>query len=468
MFIQVLALAILGLVFLIATWKPVHLGLLALVAAFGVGLFIAEEPLADILDAFPVGLLVLLVGVTYLFSIARESGVVDWVIHRAIRLIGGNLALLPWVFFVLCVVIASMGSPLACVAVAPIAMFFVTKHQINPTLMALPVVVGGVAGGFAPISLFGVITNGISANSGLEANPIYLFVAAIVFNTVAMAVAFLIFGGPALVRRGRESLDIAQASQISTRGPGAISRGQQATREMLRPGGGAARISTAVEPDDLGDTGNAHLEASDKLTVFQAISLASISVLLVLVVVLSALKIQTDVGVIALTLAVLISLLYPERTKPAMKGIDWSTVLLVGGVITYAGVLQRIGAIDMLGDAAAGVPHPILAALLICVIGAFVSAFASTTGILGALIPLSIPLMATGNFTGYGLIVALAISSSLVDATPFSTAGAACVGGAPEDVRPGLTRNLMRWGLSMIIIGPLATTAVLVLPGMLL
>lgn len=466
MLIQILALAILGLVFLIATWKPIHLGLLALVAAFGVGLLIAGEPLADILEAFPVGLLVLLVGITYLFSIARESGVVDWVIHRAIRLIGGNVALLPWVFYALSVLVASMGSPLACVAVAPIAMFFVTKHQINPALMALPVVVGGVAGGFAPISLFGVITNGISANAGLDTDPLFLFGAALGFNTVAMAVAFLIFGGPSLIRRGRETLDVEEAAQISTSDPGAMARGHKATREMLRSGA-VTHVSTVMERHELVGPDALGPHAPEKPTVFQTISMLALAVLLILVITLSALGVETDVGVIALSLAVLISLFYPQETKPAMKGIDWSTILLVGGIITYAGVLQRIGAIDMLGQAAANVPHPYLAALIICVIGAFVSAFASTTGILGALIPMSIPLMATGSFEGYGLIVALAISSSLVDATPFSTAGAAAVAGAPEEARPRLTKILMRWGMSMIVLGPIATTTVLVLPGML-
>ena len=466
MLAQVLALAILGMVFLIATWKPIHLGLLALVASFGVGLFIAKEPLEDIFSAFPVSLLILLVGVTYLFSIARESGVVDWIIHRALRMIGGTVALLPWVFYMLCVVVASMGSPLACVAIAPIAMFFVNKYRLNSAIMALPVILGGVAGGFAPISLFGLLTNGISANAGIDAEPLFLFVAALGFNTVAMGVAFLIFGGPDLIRRGRESLDLEAASEIVTHGPGATERGRRATRELIKPGS-VDNATVVMERTEESASTPPGARASAKPTVFQTLAMIALAVLLALVIGLSAFGIEADVGVIALSLAIVLSLLFPQQTRPAMKGIDWSTILLVSGVITYAGVLQRIGAIDMLGDAAASVPHPLLAALIVCVIGAFVSAFASTTGILGALIPMSIPLMATGSFEGYGLIVALAISSSLVDATPFSTAGAACVAGAPEDRRPRLTKILMRWGLSMIVIGPITTTAVLVVPTML-
>ena len=45
--------------------------------------------------------------------------------------------------------------------------------------------------------------------------------------------------------------------------------------------------------------------------------------------------------------------------------------------------------------------------LLICYVGAVVSAFASTTGILGALIPLAVPFLETGAIGAVGLSLAL-------------------------------------------------------------
>lgn len=55
--------------------------------------------------------------------------------------------------------------------------------------------------------------------------------------------------------------------------------------------------------------------------------------------------------------------------------------------------------------------------LLICYVGGAVSAFASTTGILGALIPLAVPFLQTGAVGAVGLIIALSISSSVVDSS---------------------------------------------------
>lgn len=472
MTLQIISLAVLALVFLVATWKPIHLGLLAMVAAFGVGLFIAGESIDQVMEGFPVNLLILLVGVTYLFAIAREAGVVDWVIQKAIRLVRGNVAMLPWVFFFMAVLVAAMGSPLACVALSPVAMFFVTRHRIDPVLMGLAVVIGGVAGGFAPTSLFGLITNGIAANSGIPAEPVFLFLTALGYNVAAMMVAYVLFGGIGLIRRTRTDRESGPSAPLdggaTLGGPGSLAADMRTTGTLFTPG--AVQQGTLVMEKEIlapAQVDPASSPAPLKLTTFQKVALLSLALLIGLVITLSVLDVETDVGVIALSLAVLVTLAYPEQTKPALKGIDWSTVLLVGGIITYAGVLQRVGAIDMLGDAAATISQPFWAALIICLIGAFVSAFASTTGILGALIPLSLPLIATGQFEGYGLIVALAISSSLVDSTPFSTAGAAAVAGAPETARPRLTKILMRWGLSMIVVGPVVTVSLLVLPAVL-
>ena len=97
-----------------------------------------------------------------------------------------------------------------------------------------------------------------------------------------------------------------------------------------------------------------------------------------------------------MTIAVVLSLLMPQATKGAAEKVAWPTVLLICGIVTYVALLQEMGTIDWLGEQVAGIGTPLLAALVICFIGGAVSAFASTTGILGALIPLAVPFLAQG------------------------------------------------------------------------
>jgi hypothetical protein len=61
--------------------------------------------------------------------------------------------------------------------------------------------------------------------------------------------------------------------------------------------------------------------------------------------------------------------------------------------------------------------------LLLCYIGAIVSAFASSVGA-GATIPRAVPFLLTGDVGALGLVAALAIASTVVDVSPFSTNGA--------------------------------------------
>nr|WP_305793896.1 hypothetical protein [Rhodococcus jostii] len=52
------------------------------------------------------------------------------------------------------------------------------------------------------------------------------------------------------------------------------------------------------------------------------------------------------------------------------------------------------------------------------------SAFASSTALLTAVIPLALPLLETGALPVVGVVAALAISATVVDVSPFSTNGA--------------------------------------------
>jgi len=126
---------------------------------------------------------------------------------------------------------------------------------------------------------------------------------------------------------------------------------------------------------------------------------------------------------------------------------------------------QAMGTIDWLGEEVAGIGTPLLAALVICFIGGAVSAFASTTGILGALIPLAVPFLAQGEIGAVGMIIALSISASVVDSSPFSTSGALVVANSPDDRREFVYKRLLQWGMSMIIIAPITAWAIFVLPG---
>jgi hypothetical protein len=190
---------------------------------------------------------------------------------------------------------------------------------------------------------------------------------------------------------------------------------------------------------------------------------------------LGAFFLRLEVGFFSFLIGVLLCLLNPEITKGAVREIAWPTVLLVCGIVTYVSLLENPdldpngeqGVIEWFGVWAAGLGAVTVAALLVLYVGGVVSAFASTTGILGALIPLAVPFL-DGPDAVLGvvaLVTALAISSSVVDSSPYSTSGALVVANANDADRDAVYKSLLKWGFSMVAIAPFVTWFLLIVVG---
>ncbi|MGW0787993.1 SLC13 family permease [Streptomyces sp. NPDC002911] len=416
---ELISILVLVAVFAIATTRSINMGALAFAAAFAVGGLAADLDADGIFAGFPGDLFVVLVGVTYLFAIARANGTTDWLVHASIRLVGGRIALIPWVMFVITGALTAIGavSPAAVAIVAPIALSFAVRYGISPLLMGAMVVHGAQGGGFSPISIYGSIVNGIVERENLPGNEIALFLASLVANLIIAGVVFVLFGGLKLARHRT-----AEGDDDSPKPPAA--------------------------------EGSVRLDAPRTATLLSLLAL-----------VVAVLVFDLDAGLTAITLAVLISAVWPDTSRKAVGAIAWPTVLLICGVLTYVGVLEEMGTITWAGEGVGGIGVPLLAALLLCYIGAIVSAFASSVGIMGALIPLAVPFLAQGEIGAVGMIAALAVSATVVDVSPFSTNGALVLAAAPDVDRERFFRQLMVYGGVVVAVVPAAAWLVLVVPG---
>ncbi|MGC9497137.1 SLC13 family permease [Streptomyces sp. WG7] len=480
---ELVSILVLVVVFVIATTRSVNMGALAFAAAFGVGTLVADLDADGIFAGFPGDLFVVLVGVTYLFAIARANGTTDWLVHAAVRLVRGRVALIPWVMFALTGALTAIGavSPAAVAIVAPIALSFATRYAISPLLMGTMVVHGAQAGGFSPISIYGSIVNGIVEREGLPGSEVTLFLASLIANLLIAGVLFVLFGGRKLWARGAVTPEDGGAvgkeaeptgtgtgtgteagtgtggTAAGTGGTAAGTGGTAAGTGGTAAGtGGTAPTAVAVRPGrDTDVTGG-----GPRLTPARIATLTSLVALVVAV-----LGFDLDAGLTAVSLAVVLSTAWPDDSRRAVGEIAWSTVLLICGVLTYVGVLEEIGTITWAGEGVGGIGVPLLAAVLLCYIGAIVSAFASSVGIMGALIPLAVPFLAQGEIGAVGMVAALAVSATVVDVSPFSTNGALVLAAAPDVDRERFFRQLMVYGGIVVAAVPALAWLVLVVPG---
>lgn len=464
----VLSIIVLAVMFLLATVLPLNMGALAFVGAFLLGSVFLGMSTTDILANFPGGLFLTIVGVTYLFAIAQNNGTIDLLVRGAVRLVGNKVSLIPWVMFAITALITAVGalSPAAVAIIAPIALSFAAKHKINPLMMGMMVIHGAQAGGFSPIAVYGVTVNGIIAKTDLDASPIAIFLASLIFNLAIAVVLSIVLGGNRFrsTKAGRlveQAAETRMSVSVGARASGATLQGSGTD---ISPSGVARKGTSDCAPastsaaagDSTAGSHGARANMAQLVTIAGLIALAVIS-----------LGFKVDVGFVSITIAIILALVSPAAQKGAVNKISWSTVLLICGMLTFVGVLEEAGTIKFVSDGVAQLGMPLLAALLICYIGAIVSAFASSTAILAALIPLAVPFLASGEIGAVGVIAALAVASTIVDVSPFSTNGALVLANAPEDVdKDKFYKQILAYSGIVVAVGPAVAWLVMVVPGL--
>ena len=451
---ELISIVALILLFVVGTVLPINMGALGFVAAWFVGMYALGLTEREIIGGISGDLVLTLVGVTYLFAIARNNGTVDLIVSGAVRLVGGRVALIPWVMFAVTAVLTAIGaaSPAACAIVGPIALGFAGRHRISPLMMGMFVVHGAQAGGFSPISIYGVITNSVMAENNLPVNELAIFLTSLVVNLAIAIALFFALGGRQLASR-RVGHDEPQEETPDTdrstdAGPTNPADGDSGS--ITPTGGGGTMTETR------GETTVARRRLTDQvITLVAFVAVAFV-----------ALVFERNIGFAAITAAVILTALFPKEQKGAIKQIAWSTVLLVAGVSTFATILNAAGAPEAVGMWAAGLGTVLIGALVLCYVGGITSAFASSTALLPIIVPISIPLIATGEVSAVAVVAALAVASTIVDVSPFSTNGALMVANRPDTItEERYYKQVLYYSVLVTLVGPLLVWAAIVVPG---
>ena len=433
--------------FAIGTVLPINMGALAFVAAWLVGMYSLGLDEKEIIAGISGDLILTLVGVTYLFAIARNNGTVDLIVRKAVQAVGGRVVLIPWVMFAVTGVLTAIGaaSPAACAIVGPIALGFAGRYKINPLLMGMFVVHGAQAGGFSPISIYGTITNSVMRDKDLPVSEVGLFLTSLLVNLAIAVVLFLVLGGRQLASRRIDADEPVE--DVEDEPSGGFGGTSTATRT-----GPATATATATRTEPGTATG-VRTDQVVTLIAFLAVALV-------------ALVFDRNIGFAAITAAVVLTALFPQQQKGAVSQIAWATVLLVAGVSTFATILEAAGVSEFVGGWAAGLGAAALGALILCYLGGVVSAFASSTALLPIIIPIAIPLVTQGNISAVGLVAALAVSSTIVDVSPFSTNGALMLANRPDTIsEEKFYKQILGYSAIVVAVGPLLVWAAVVLPG---
>jgi di/tricarboxylate transporter len=165
-----------------------------------------------------------------------------------------------------------------------------------------------------------------------------------------------------------------------------------------------------------------------------------------------------DIGFLAITLAMLLSLVSGTSQDAAIKAVPWDTIMMVSGVSVLIAILEATGGMDLFTTMLARVSTPENVTGVIALATGALSAYSSSSGVvMPAFIPAVPGLIAKmGGGDPIAIISAINVGSHVVDVSPLSTLGAMCIATAAcHEDRSRLFRILLLYGLSMAVVGAL-------------
>lgn len=397
-------LALLGAIVL-SMFSRINVGLIAIAAAWLIGVYGMDMKPDAVAAGFPTGLFLTLVGTTLLFAIAETNRSLEGLASRAFHLARGNAYLLPILFFVLGFGFAAVGpGAVAGVAlVVPLAMALAQRASLPPLLTALMVANGANAGNLSPLSSVGIIANSKMAAVGLVGHEWKTMLANLIAHLLVAVLAYAFF----LYRLPRTAADSAPASTI------------------------------AAPP----------FERAQHLT------LAVIGVWVAGVVLF-----KLHVGLSAIAAALVLIALRTGDENAAIRRIPWGIILMVTGVSVLIAILESSGGMELFTRLLAAIANPDTVNGVIAFVTGVISTYSSTSGVvLPAFLP-TVPGLVQQLGGGDPLAVALSINvgSSMVDVSPLSTIGALCVAAVADPViSRKLFYQLLAWGFSMTLVAAL-------------
>lgn len=402
---QVLSLVLLAAVLVIAIWRRANIGVLALAAAF-VLVPVAHADVDTMYTAFPGDLVVLIAGVSLLFGHLERSGALSWLVGVVFRAVGSRIVLLPWACFTLAATFSTVGA----FSTAPIALLVPIIARVASTyprtfyLMELSAIIGANSAGLSPLNPTGAVVTTAAAKANVEYHHWALWAS-------SMVVAIVVVAALQLIDRLRD---------------------RRGAPPKAWPAYDAPPPQSA--------------------TVMPSYRLAAGAALLAFVV--SVVGFDTDVGLTAMVLTVLLQLVFRADEAAMVRSVPWHSILLLAGLLTYLGLMQQIGTMHAIQHTLTHLDNRALLILVLAYLTALLCNIESSTlGVLGLMMPIVFSLFGSSPQLVW-ILAAVAVPAALMVMNPIHVAGTLIIANSREQDQPRLFRSLLGLAVSLAAITP--------------
>lgn len=387
----------------------INIGLLAIVVAYLVGITAVGVSPKDLVGMWPTKLFFLLFSVTFFYGFAMINGTLKNVALKVIYLFRTFPWLMPIVIYLLTMILAGIGAgqEVAVVIFIPIAMTIASVTGMSPILGGLAAFLGGV-GGFAPISMIGILIKGLIETAGYSAvvastMEIQIMKNAFIYTTILFCIFYFVFKG--------------YKSKVSTM-----------TMEKPEPFTGKQKITLIIIGCFVG------------VLVIPFLINALVSGIPFIV----FLTKNVDVGFVSIICATAALLFKVADEKEVLAHVPWKVLIMLSGVSILIGVVVKAGAVQLLSNFVS-VSTSSVTALILAVAAGFLSLFVSGLIVNAAFFPI-VPVIVTTMLALSPVLLfsAIALGGFGTAISPFSTAGGLVLASIEDEkTRDGIFKWLL-------------------------
>lgn len=383
----------------------INTGLFCMVFAYIIGCFIMGLKTKEIIGFWPTSTMFVILSVSLFYNIAAINGTLEKMSGSLLYACRKFPGLLPYALLAVAVILSVMGATYFTVLafLAPITLLICEESRMDKLTGAIAINAGALAGGNFPTSNLGVVFRGL-ADTAYEANPdltaidtfkaeMLIFLFAIAFSLILVTVVRFGFKSNRNIGRG-----------VEFKKPEPFTKDQKTTLTLMI----AMMVLVLVFP---------------LLKLFMPANET-----------ISMLAGKIDVGLVAIIFAVIGLLLKLAPQKEAIARIPWNTIIMIAGAGMLIAVAVQAGTIEALSNWIGSNVPTFLVPIAFSIVGAIMSFFSSTTGVVApALFPLIPGLASSTGLSATALFACTVLGAQSSAISPFSSGGSLIMGSCGDE-----------------------------------
>ena len=383
----------------------INTGLFCIVFAYIIGCFVMGLKPKQVIGYWPTSTMFVILSVSLFYNFAAINGTLEKMSGALLNACRKFPGLLPYALLAVAVILSVMGATYFTVLafLAPITLVICDESRMDKLTGAVAINCGALAGGNFPTSNLGVIFRGL-ADTAFEASPdvaavetfgmeMKIFLFSVLFSLVLVTIFRFGF---------KENRNIGKG--VTFKKPEVFTKDQKITLSLMM----IMMVVVLIFPlMQILMSGNAAIQYISS---------------------------KVDVGLVAIVFAVIALLLKLAPQKEALAKIPWNTIVMIAGAGMLIAVAVEAGTIDALSTwIGFNVPKP-LVPIAFSIVGAIMSFFSSTTGVVApALFPLIPNLAASAGLSFSALFACTIIGAQSSAISPFSSGGSLILGSTPKE-----------------------------------